>query len=91
MHCVTITQLFSTVVEKNLLLLDLKNMLTINETTLVSTLKRGFQNSAPKRGIPAVLSIYFSAMPFLRQCPFDGTLTIVARTDKDPRGQNVSL
>ena len=57
-------------------------MLMINETTLVGTLKRGFPEL--KWGIPAVPSIYFSAMPFLRQCPFDGTLTIVAKTDKDP-------
>ena len=56
-------------------------MLTINETTLLGTLKRGYPEL--KWGIPAVPSIYFSAMPFLRQCPFDGTLTIVARTDKD--------
>ncbi len=66
-------------------------MLTINEITLVGTFRRGFPEL--KWGIPAVLTIYFSATALLRQRPFNGALTTVASlvTDEDPQSENVLL
>ena len=59
--------------------------------TLVGTFKRGFPEL--KWGIPAVLTIYFSATALLRERPFSGALTTVASlvTDEDPQGGKVSL